>query len=244
MRTDDVAAANMRRLGENAYPGRGIVLGLTPDGRHLVQVYWIMGRSPASQNRVLMREGEAVKSESLDPALVPNPALLIYYPVRRAGTYHVVTNGDQTETIVDALGRGQGFEDALRTREFEPDPPHYTPRISGLIDAADPRHGYRLAILKSLLHDPAHCVRHFYTYERARPGLGHCVTTYAGDGNPLPSFEGEPWPVRTFDAPGETAERYWSLLHPDRRVGLMVKFVDVRTGGSSLQIINRHEAGA
>ncbi len=244
MKMEEVAAAHMRRLGENVYPGRGIVLGLTPDERHLVQVYWIMGRSPASRNRVLLREGESVKSESLNAALVPNPALVIYYAVRRVGNCHVVSNGDQTETIVDALERGQRFEDALRTREFEPDVPHYTPRISGLIDAADPRSGYRLAILKSLGHNPAHCMRHFYTYERAYPGLGHCITTYAGDGHPLPSFEGEPWPVQTFDAPEETAERYWRLLHADRRVGLMVKFIDVRTGGSSIHIVNRQEAGA
>lgn len=234
------AAENLRRLGANPYPGRGIVAGLSPDGGRLVQVYWIMGRSPASQNRVLLQEGEAVKSESLDPSRVPNPALLIYHPVRRVGSRHVVSNGDQTDTVVAALQRGDSFAASLAGREFEPDPPHYTPRIAALCDAADPARGYQLAILKSLGNDPAQCLRHFYTYAPGRPGIGHCIMTYAGDGDPLPSFVGEPWAVPTYDDPERTAAVYWDLLHPERRVGLLVKFVEVGSGRSTIRILNRH----
>ena len=235
-----VAAANLRRLGENAYPGRGLVLGLSADGSRLVQVYWLTGRSPASRNRVLLQEGESVKAESLDPSQVPNPDLVIYHPVRRVGSWHVVSNGDQTDTLAAALARGERWQDALATREYEPDAPHWTPRISGLHDAADPRHGYALSILKAEEGDGPSCVRQHFLYERGCPGIGHCLTTYAGDGHPLPSFAGEPWPVPLPGSAREMAQQYWELLPPERRVALLVKTVEFGTGATQLEIVNRH----
>ena len=236
-----IAAANMQALSENPYPGRGIVIGLTPDAHHYVQVYWIMGRSENSRNRTFVREGDAVRTSPHDASKVKDPSLIIYHCVRTRDHWHIISNGDQTDTIVDALERGDGFEAALFTRTFEPDAPNSTPRISGLVDLDDPYHAYALAVIKSASGDGEHCTRQFFHYETAIPGIGHCVTTYMGDGNPLPAFEGEPYVLPLDDDIDRVAETYWAALNEANRISLLAKFIDARTGSTDLRIINKHQ---
>lgn len=233
-------AANMRSLSANPYPGRGIVIGLSPDARHYVQVYWIMGRSANSRNRIFVEEDGFVRTKAFDQSKLTDPSLVIYYPVKHCDGRHIVTNGDQTETILAHLRDGGSFEGALLTREFEPDAPHYTPRISGIVDLNDRAAAYRLSILKPTTGGPRYCARHFFTYAQAQPGVGHCLHTYAGDGDPLPPFAGEPYPLPLAGSPAETARLYWDSLHPDNRVAVLAKFIEVETGRTSLEIINRH----
>lgn len=235
----DVAAENMTKLQENSYPGRGIVLGQTPDGRNLVQVYWIMGRSANSRNRIFEMEGQAVKTEAFDESKVEDPSLIIYYPARVYRNAHIITNGDQTDTIVNCLKHGGTFEDALDTRTFEPDAPNFTPRISGIIDLDSPV-AYQLSILKSTANDSHYLNRQYFNYQNAIPGIGHCIHTYASDGNPLPSFWGEPYPVQLFNDLAETAETYWKLLNFENKIALMVKFIDRRTKTATVKILNKH----
>lgn len=234
------ADLNVRRLKENDYPGRGIVIGQTPDGSRLMQVYWIMGRSENSRNRIFVREANGfVRTEAKDPAKLTDPSLIIYYPVRHTEGAHLVTNGDQTDTIFEALQTGGSFESALTTRTYEPDAPNYTPRISGLVDLDDRRTAYKLSILKTNHGDPAQTLRHFYTYEQGVSGFGHCIHTYEQDGNPLPSFEGEPKLVPLFDEIGRTAEFYWSLLNGDNRISLLVKTIRKDNGAAELHVVNK-----
>jgi hypothetical protein len=238
---DAAIERNMAALKGNAYPGRGIVLGMTPDGKHLVQVYWIMGRSENSRNRVFEMESNGfVRTEAFDESKVKDPSLIIYYPAKALGKTHVVTNGDQTDTIHEALQKGGSFEGALRTRTFEPDGPNFTPRISGMTDLSGAGPAYRLSILKTIGGDPACTVRQFFEYEKGIPGMGHCITTYVRDGDPLPSFEGEPYLVGLFDDLEETARIYWSLLNAENRISLLVKFLDAETGESRVRILNKH----
>lgn len=231
--------ANLDRLRRNEYPGRGIIIGLSPDGNNFIQVYWLMGRSAASRNRILVSEGEFVKTAVPGGEQAGDPSLLLYYPVKHWGEYHIVTNGDQTETIYSALQKGEGFAEALATRSFEPDSPHYTPRISGLVELNNPACAYRLAIIKTAGGYPEYCTRQYFYYEKGIPGIGHCIHTYAGNGNPLPSFQGEPFAVKIFDDPLETARYYWELLHGENKVALLVKAVNRRTGEIRLEIINK-----
>lgn len=227
----------MDRLAKSRYPGRGIVIGQTPDAAHMVQVYWIMGRSPSSRNRIFVADGESVRTDTVDKSQWVDP-LTMYYPSRIIRGVHVVTNGDQTETICEAIDRGGSFESALQTRQFEPDAPNFTPRISGVV-ALDSAHAYQLAILKAMNGDGRHCVRMYFDYEAALPGMGHCLTTYIDDGQPLPSFEGEPFAVRLFDDLEETAHAYWALLNTDNRVSLLVKFIDMQSGTAQIRIVNK-----
>ncbi len=229
----------MNRLKNATYPGRGIVIGQTPDRVHLVQIYWIMGRSPSSRNRVLVREGDAVKTDTVDQSQAIDP-LTVYYPIKVWGDAHIATNGDQTDTIVHALQTGGSFESALRTRAFEPDAPNFTPRISGLVNLGDSQ-AYRLSILKAIDGDARYCSRQFFDYETAIPGVGHCITTYIDDGSPLPSFEGEPFTVDLFDDIQQTADVFWDLLDKDNRVSLLVKFI--RSETSDLAIVNKYGSG-
>jgi len=227
--------AGMDRLKNAIYPGRGIVIGQTPDGAHLVQIYWIMGRSPTSRNRVFVQEGNAVKTDTVDKTQEVDP-LTMYYPVKIEGSAHIVTNGDQTDTIVDTLQNGGSFESALMTRMFEPDGPNFTPRISGIVDQSDDQ-AYRLAILKTVDGDERYCSRQFFAYETAIPGAGHCVTTYVDDGSPLPAFEGEPFAVELYDNLQKTADVFWDILDEDNRVSMLVKFIGA--GKSKLVIVNK-----
>jgi IMP cyclohydrolase len=236
-----IAADNMQALSRNLYPGRGIVIGLTPDSRRFVQVYWIMGRSANSRNRIFVQDGDAVRTAPFDASKVQDPSLIIYNAVRARNHWHVVSNGDQTDSICEAMESGDGFEAGLFTRSFEPDAPNFTPRIGGLVDLDDPYHAYLLAIIKSASGDGKHCARQFFYYETAVPGVGHCVTTYKGDGTPLPAFEGEPYALPLQDDIDATAGAYWQALDEGNRVSLLVKTIDARNGSTELRIVNKHQ---
>lgn len=227
------------RLRQNPYPGRGIVLGLTPDGSKSWALYFIMGRSVNSRNRVFIREEGGLRIEPYDPALVSDPSLIVYRPVRTHGQQLIVTNGDQTDTIFDALAAGGSFEAALRTRTFEPDAPNYTPRISGLVDLDTG--DYRLSILKAADAAGTACLRCFYEVQ-ARPGIGHFIHTYQGDGNPLPSYAGEPTPVSLPDDLQAYADSVWQSLDADNKVALYAQETDLKTGESRHYLYNRHGA--
>ncbi|WP_127588444.1 IMP cyclohydrolase [Paenibacillus koleovorans] len=235
------AQPNIERLEGNRYPGRGIIIGLTPDATRLVQVYWIMGRSENSRNRVFIAEENGfLRTEAKDPAKLSDPSLIIYYPLRHTATgAHIVTNGDQTDTIYEALNGGGTFEQALATRTYEPDAPNYTPRISGIVDLKDPQFAYKLSILKTNQGDPAQTVRNFYTYEKAIAGYGHLIHTYSADGDPLPSFTGEPTLVTLQDDIGATAKFYWEKLDEANRISLLVKSIRLSDGHTELTVINK-----
>ena len=225
-------------LSPNAYPGRGVLMGLTPDGKNSVVAYFIMGRSENSKNRIFVTEGEGIRTEAYDPAKMKDPSLIIYAPVRVLGDVTIATNGDQTDTIYDALEAGRTFEDALYTREFEPDAPNYTPRISGILFEDG---GYRLSVLKSADGDPASCRRSFFDYKNPIAGQAHIVHTYMGDGNPLPSFAGEPAQVKTCDDIEAFTEELWDALNPDFRVSLFVRYIDRSTGETDTCIVNDNQ---
>jgi hypothetical protein len=234
------AEANAEALKNNRYPGRGIIIGMTPDGTKLVQVYWIMGRSENSRNRIFVLEADgSVRTEARDPAKLTDPSLIIYHPVRVAGGAHIVTNGDQTDTIADAIASGGTFEHALRTRTFEPDAPNFTPRISGIVEPGNPKAAYKLAILKSNRGIGTLAQRHFFTYEQPIAGYGHLIHTYQGDGNPLPSFEGEPKLVPLFDDPNRTLDYYWERLDEENRISLLVKTIPAGGGEAAITIRNK-----
>jgi IMP cyclohydrolase len=228
-------------LKQNAYPGRGIVIGLTEDGTKLVQVYWIMGRSENSRNRVFIAEPNGfLRTEAKDPAKLMDPSLIIYYPVRHINSAHIVTNGDQTDTIYETLPKHGGtFESALATRTYEPDAPNFTPRISGIVDLNDKQFAYKLSILKSAGNTEDQTLRHTYSYEKALPGFGHCIHTYAQDGNPLPSFQGEPALVPLKGDASQIADAYWNVLNEENRISLLVKTIRLDDGASELLVINK-----
>lgn len=230
------------RIETSAYPGRGIVIGATPDGSRLVQVYWIMGRSEGSRNRIFVAEDDTVRTWVFDESKVDNLDLISYYPIRVSGTNHVVTNGDQTDTIVTHLEEGGTFESALDTRTWEPDPPINTPRISGLV-TTDPSaaFAYKLGILKTIQGSADHTSRQYFTYETPIAGFGHCITTYLDDGDPVPSFEGEPFTVALADGAEETANRFWNLLDEDNKVALLAKVIDPADNRADIHIVNRYE---
>ena len=227
-------------LRENDYPGRGIVLGRSADNACAVMVYFIMGRSQNSRNRIFAETDDGIRTEAADPAKMVDPSLIIYHPVRELDGVTIVTNGDQTDTVRDALALGGTFESALRTRTFEPDAPNYTPRISGIVyESGD----YTLSILKSIDGDPAGCSRQFFDYEAPFAGTGHFLHTYMGDGSPLPSFSGEPEPV-AIDAPDAEAlaNRVWAALNEDNKVSLFVRYLDLESGETDTVILNKNEA--
>ncbi len=236
-----IAEDNLEALSENSYPGRGIVIGSSPDGERFIQVYWIMGRSENSRNRVFVREGETVRTRAYDESRVEDPSLIIYPCLKSLPRCHIVSNGDQTDTIFDAIRAGRTFDEALFTRTFEPDEPNYTPRIAGVVNLNDAFHAYKLAIIKAVRNNADYCQRHFFNYEKAIPGFGHCVTTYAGDGEPLAAFPGEPYLLPLSTDVEETAERCWEALNEDNRVALLVKSIDPATDRTQITIINKHE---
>ena len=227
-------------LASNEYPGRGIAVAMAPDGRQMFIGYFIMGRSENSRNRVFdpVPERGGICTIAADPAKLEDPSLIIYNPVLTLGKTHIVTNGDQTDTIYDLMSQGKSFADALRTRTFEPDGPNYTPRISGVVK---PDGSYNLSILKSLGGDPDVCCRYFYEYDGAKAGLGHFIHTYQENLDPLPSFEGEPRPVVITAPDAETlAGDVWLSLNEDNRVSLFVRYIDLATGDTETSIINKH----
>ena len=206
-------------LRERPYPGRGILLGATPAGKSVI-AYFIMGRSENSRNRIFIEERDGIRTEAHDPTKLVDPSLIIYHPVRRFGDSMIVTNGDQTDTVRDWLSAGRDFHSAPMTREFEPDAPNYTPRISGLLRGDG---SYTLSILKSADGDPAVCQRFFYSYGAAMPGKAHFISTYVGFGSPIPSFSGEPVCVQTEDwSAAELLEKLWQSMDEANRISLYV----------------------
>ncbi|MEG0998346.1 MAG: IMP cyclohydrolase, partial [Clostridiales bacterium] len=211
-------------LKNNTYPGRGIVLGRTPDGTHAAIAYFIMGRSENSRNRIFSNIEDGIQTEAFDASKVKDPSLIIYNPVRVLDGTTIVTNGDQTDTIYNFIKEGKTFEAALRTRCFEPDEPNFTPRVSGIV-AKDG--SYKLAILKN---NAGTCQRFFFEYEKPVPGEGHFLHTYIGDGSPIPSFEGEPEAVNIENDFTAFADGIWANLNGDNKVSLYVSFIDIATG--------------
>ncbi|MFO7899423.1 MAG: IMP cyclohydrolase [Planctomycetota bacterium] len=241
MAIEELAAEQMDRLRANPYPGRGIVIGGTPNGMYRVQVYWIMGRSANSRNRVFVQEGDVVRTAPFDESKVEDPSLIIYNCVRPLGRAHIVSNGDQTDTVFEALAGGVSFETALRTRTFEPDAPNYTPRIAGLVDLDDDRHAYQLAVLKAIDNQPDYPTRQFFDYPTPIPGVGHLVSTYETDGSPLPAFAGEPKPVELVDDIDATLELYWDVLDADNKVSLLVKYIEPEGNRVEIRIANKNQ---
>jgi len=241
MQIDAMVLRNMTNLKNNAYPGRGIVIGKSPDARNLIQIYWIMGRSENSKNRIFARETSGfVKTEVFDKSKAIDSSLTIYYPIKYYKNCHIVTNGNHTDTILDGLKYGETFEQCLKETYYEPDHPHYTPRISGLVNLDDNLYDYQLSIIKRVHGHPESCVRNFHDYTQAIPGRGHCITTYVGDGNPLPSFEGEPLVVELINDIERVAEHYWGILNEENRVALLVKFIDIDSKRAMIKIINKN----
>ena len=228
-----------KELSATTYPGRGIVLGKSADARCFYIAYFIMGRSENSRNRIFEIDGRGIRTKAFDESKMVDPSLIIYAPVRVCGDVTIVTNGDQTDTIYDALEAGKTFEEALRSRTFESDAPNFTPRISGVVEPKADR--YRLSILKSADGDPASTRRYFFDYDAPRPGEGHFIHTYQQDGNPLPSFEGEPVPV-TIEGDLETFSwTVWDNLNADNKVSLFTRSIDLETGAVTSLLFNKHQ---
>lgn len=228
-------------LQSNAYPGRGIVIGKTPDGTKAVTAYFIMGRSENSRNRVFVEDGEGIRTQAFDPSKLSDPSLIIYAPVRVLGNKTIVTNGDQTDTIYELMDKQMTFEQSLRTREFEPDGPNYTPRISGIMHIKDGKYNYAMSILKSNNGNPDACNRYTFAYENPVAGEGHFIHTYKCDGNPLPSFEGEPKLVAIEDEMDAFADKIWKSLNEDNKISLFVRYIDIATGKYESKIINKNK---
>ena len=227
-------------LNNNAYPGRGIVIGRTADGKKAVTAYFIMGRSSNSRNRIFAVEGEGIRTQAFDPSKLEDPSLIIYAPVRVLGNETIVTNGDQTDTIYDGRSNGLTFEQSLRSREFEPDGPNYTPRISGLMQVKDGEYHFAMSILKSNNGDPSGCNRYTYTYENPKAGEGRFIHTYMHDGNPLPSFEGEPKLVEIDGDIDSFTQMVWNNLNEENKVSLFVRYIDIATGAYETRIVNKN----
>ena len=228
-------------LNSNTYPGRGIVIGKTKDGKKAVTAYFIMGRSNNSRNRVFVEDGEGIRTQAFDPSKLEDPSLIIYAPVRVLGNKTIVTNGDQTDTIYEGMDKQLTFEQSLRTREFEPDAPNYTPRISGIMHVENGKYNYAMSILKSHNGNPNQCDRFTFTYDAPIAGEGHFIHTYMCDGNPLPSFEGEPKWVETMDDMNAFADMLWESLNEDNKVSLFVRYIDIETGKYESIIKNKNK---
>ena len=230
-----------KELKENSYPGRGIVIGRTPDGKKAAVAYFIMGRSENSRNRIFVEEGSGIRTQAFDPSKLTAPSLIIYAPVRVLGNKTIVTNGDQTDTIYEGMDRQMTFEQSLRGREFEPDAPNYTPRISGIMHIENGRYSYAMSILKSNNGNPAACNRYTFAYENCVAGEGHFIHTYKCDGNPLPSFEGEPKLISIPDDIETFAATIWDSLNAENKVSLFVRYIDIETGSCETKIINKNK---
>ena len=228
-------------LKSNPYPGRGIIIGKSADGKSAVTAYFIMGRSVNSRNRVFVEDGDGIRTQAFDPSKLEDPHLIIYAPVRVLGNKTIVTNGDQTDTIYDLMNQQMTFEQSLRTREFEDDAPNYTPRISGIIKTGKSDFNYAMSILKSNNGDPSSCLRYTFSYNNPKAGEGHFIHTYMGDGNPLPSFEGEPVLVDIPSDIDEFTDGLWNSLNEDNKVSLFVRFIDLESGKTQTKIVNKNK---
>ena len=228
-------------LVSNAYPGRGIVIGKSADGKKAVTAYFIMGRSSNSRNRVFVEDGEGIRTEAFDPSKLEDPSLIIYAPVRVLGNKTIVTNGDQTDTIYDLMDKQQTFEQSLRVREFEPDGPNYTPRISGIMHIENGTYNYAMSILKSDDGRSESCNRFTFAYSNPINGEGRFIHTYARNENPLPSFEGEPKRVDISGDIDEFTNMIWTSLNEENKVSLFVRYIDIETGNYETRIINKNK---
>lgn len=227
-------------LLSNAYPGRGIVIGKTLNGKCAVAAYFIMGRSANSRNRIFVAEGEGIRTQAFDPSRLEDPSLIIYAPVRVLGNKTIVTNGDQTDTIYEGMDKQLTFEQSLRCREFEPDGPNFTPRISGIMHMEGGGFNYAMSILKSNNGNPAACNRYTFAYENPIAGEGHFIHTYMHDGNPLPSFEGEPKLVEISDDMAVFTDMIWNSLNEENKVSLFVRYIEIETGTYRTTIVNKN----
>lgn len=230
-----------QELRNNSYPGRGIVIGKSEDGKSAVAAYFIMGRSVNSRNRIFVEDGQGIRTQAFDPAKLTDPSLVIYAPVRVLGNKTIVTNGDQTDTIYEGMDRQMTFEQSLRSREFEPDAPNYTPRISGILHVENGKYNYAMSILKSNNGDPSSCSRFTFAYENPAAGEGHFIHTYMHDGNPLPSFEGEPKLVEIGNDIDAFTKMIWESLNEENKVSLFVRYIDIASGSYETRIINKNK---
>ena len=226
-------------LAGNRYPGRGILIGKTPDGKKAAVAYFIMGRSANSRNRIFAEKDGAVFTEPYDASKVEDPSLIIYAAVRREGNHLIVTNGDQTDTIVEGLKAGKSFSEALESRCFEPDGPNFTPRISGMATFENGDFSYEMSILKSADAEGTACNRYTFRYA-ALAGLGHLIHTYVGDGNPIPTFQGEPKRAAICNNIDEMTERLWESLDEDNKISLYVRYTDLASGEFESRLCNKH----
>lgn len=230
-----------QELKANPYPGRGIVIGRSADGKKAVTAYFIMGRSENSRNRIFVEDGEGIRTQAFDPSKLSDPSLIIYAPVRVLGNRTIVTNGDQTDTIYELMDKEFTFEAALKTREFEPDAPNYTPRISGIMHIENGKYDYAMSILKSNNGDPSCCNRYTFTYDNAKAGEGRFIHTYKCNENPLPSFEGEPKLVAIDKEIDEFTNMLWESLNEENKVSLFVRYIDIETGEYETRIVNKNK---
>jgi len=230
-----------KELSSTTYPGRGIVIGKSEDGKYAVTAYFIMGRSENSRNRVFVEDGEGIRTQAFDPSKLSDPSLIIYAPVRVLGNKTIVTNGDQTDTIYELMDKQQTFEQSLRTREFEPDAPNYTPRISGIMHIENGKYNFAMSILKSDNGREDACDRFTFAYSNPAAGEGRFIHTYMGDGNPLPSFEGEPTRVDIKGNIDEFTDLVWNNLNEDNKVSLFVRYIDIATGKYESRIVNKNK---
>ena len=238
----DIYAINdlSKLLAENPYPGRGIVIGKSADGKHAAIAYFIMGRSVNSRNRVFEATEDGIRTKAYDESKLEDPSLIIYHPVRRLGNQLIVTNGDQTDTIRDGLAEGKTFPQSLVSRCFEPDGPNWTPRISGLVNFTEGGFDYSMSILKSADAEGSACNRFTYDYA-ALNGLGHFIHTYVTDGNPIPTFQGEPERVAIGNCAEEFTKNIWENLNADNKISLYTNWIDLTTGEEKVTIINKHQ---
>ena len=230
-----------QELRNNAYPGRGIVIGRSACGKYAVTAYFIMGRSSNSRNRIFVTEGEGIRTEAFDPSKLEDPSLIIYAPVRVLNNDTIVTNGDQTDTVYDGLASGKTFEQSLRSREFEPDGPNYTPRISGVMHIEKGAYDFAMSILKSNDGNPDCCNRYTFTYDNPAAGEGCFIHTYMHDGNPLPSFQGEPKKVELSGDIDSFTQLVWNSLNEENKVSLFVRYIDIATGKYETRIVNKNQ---
>lgn len=230
-----------KELQGNSYPGRGIIIGKSADGSKAVTAYFIMGRSSNSRNRIFVKEGEGIRTQAFDESKLEDPSLIIYAPVRVLGNKTIVTNGDQTDTIYEGMDRQLTFEQSLRSREFEPDGPNFTPRISGIMHIEDGKYNYAMSILKSNNGNQGSCSRYTFAYENPAAGEGHFIHTYKCDGSPLPSFEGEPKLIGIPDDMDAFTDTLWNSLNEENKVSLFVRYIDIATGKYETRIVNKNK---